>query len=404
LYLPFSLVDRAVGDALYGGTHFDKSAKFLDGRKSRRGARRMKNRYQIVGILSLLSLVLVVGFLFSEGRSAAAGEETVEQILWGPYWTVEPGFTSTLEMKNNRAEETLPVQVSLYFANGEEYYLDPMQLGPRQTVVIDLNHIIESLPASVAARAGKQGTAEVTFASENESALMGSISVTHPERGIAWNFRLYPTVPERGLAPVRGLFWFYDQHTDGFVAVQNASEQYLSLTPRFYLDSQVYALDPLSLAPGQGFKLELRKELRRLGLEEVSAGGIEFTYDGPPDALIAHGVLFNNHGFSTEIDFTRFDQLPEQRTWMLRTPRFALGPADPPPSASPRPPPSTPSSSSITSTPTSCPSTSPWAIATPVPRRRSSFPSRWLRGKTRSFLCPHSWGRRRTTSAGAGWS
>ena len=153
----------------------------------------MKHRYQIVGILSLLSLAVVAGFLFSGSGSAAAGEETVEQILWGPYWTVQPGFTSTLEMKNNRAEETLPVNVSLYFANGEEYYLDPIQLGPRQTVVIDLNHIIESLPASVRARAGKEGTVKVIFYSANHSALMGSVSVTNPERGIAWNFRLYPS-------------------------------------------------------------------------------------------------------------------------------------------------------------------------------------------------------------------
>lgn len=289
----------------------------------------MKHRYQIVGIFSLLSLVLVAGFLFSERRSAAAGEETVEQILWGPYWTVQPGFTSTLEMKNNRAEETLPVQVSLYFANGEEYYLDPMQLGPRQTVVIDLNHIIESLPASVAARAGREGTLEVVHNGANFQALMGSVSVTNPEQGIAWVFRLYPSAPDFPVVPVRGLFWFPDENTDGFIAVQNASEEYIDVSPLFHIAGESHSAPSFRLAPGQGSKLELRKELRRLGLEQVTAGGIEFTYEGPSDALKLHGVLFNNQGFSTEIDFHLQNTGEEERVLTMRTPRFGIGRADP---------------------------------------------------------------------------
>ena len=289
----------------------------------------MKNRYQIVGILSLLSLAVVAGFLFSGSDSAAAGDESREHTLWASYWTVEPGFRSTLTMKNNRGEETLPVQVSLYFANGEEYYLDPMQLGPRQTAVIDLNQVYESLPSSIRARAGKEGTAEVTFEGPNESALMGSISVTNPQKGLAWNFRLYLTHTNLLAVPVRGLFWFPNRKADGFVAVQNASEGFITVTPRFHVGGEVHSLPPTALAPGQGYKLELRKELRRLGLNNVSAGGIEFTYEGVADALKAHGVLFDRQGFSAEIDFATVGVLPEEDTFTLRTPRFAIGPADP---------------------------------------------------------------------------
>ncbi len=237
----------------------------------------MKHRYQIVGILSLLSLAVVAGFLFSGSDSAAAGDESGEHTLWASYWTVEPGFTSTLEMKNNRAEETLPVQVSLYFANGEEYYLDPMQLGPRQTAVINLNQVYESLPNSVRARAGSEGTLKLSFNSPNAKGIMGSVSVSNPERGIAWVFRLYPSAPDFPVVPVRGLFWFPDENTDGFIAVQNASEEYIDVSPLFHIAGESHSAPSFRLAPGQGYKLELRKELRRLGLHNASAGGIEFT-------------------------------------------------------------------------------------------------------------------------------
>ena len=47
-----------------------------------------------------------------------AQSELPRQTLWGVYWTVERGFTSTLEMKNNHRTRALTVQTSLYFASG----------------------------------------------------------------------------------------------------------------------------------------------------------------------------------------------------------------------------------------------------------------------------------------------
>jgi len=158
---------------------------------------------------------------------------------------------------------------------------------------------------------------------------MGGISVTNPDRGIAWNFRLYNVDPSLPVLPLRGLFWFHDEETDGFVAVQNASEEFISVTPRFHIAGTFYPLAPVSLASGQGFKLELRRELRPLGLADVNAGGIEFLYEGPPDALKAHGVLFNGRGFSAEVDFSPFAEWPDRHAVTLRTPRFAVGRADP---------------------------------------------------------------------------
>jgi hypothetical protein len=145
---------------------------------------------------------------FSPGNPVAgtAGQEdTPEQLLWAAYWTVQPGFTSTLEMKNNRVQEALTVHVSLYLPSGEEYYLDPIELGPRQATAIHLNRVLESLPASLAARAGQEGSLEVKFRSSSPKALMGSVSVTNPDFGIAWNFFLYPVFSTGPLVPVRGL-------------------------------------------------------------------------------------------------------------------------------------------------------------------------------------------------------
>ncbi|MBI3664155.1 MAG: IPT/TIG domain-containing protein [Acidobacteria bacterium] len=279
------------------------------------------------GRLFLFSLMLLM-LAYQRPNRAGAVPAGVEHKLWSVYWTVEPGFTSTLEMKNNLVADPLNVSVSLYFANGEEYPLAPVQLGPRQTATIDLNRAIESLPSAVAARAGREGTLELEFVAPSPSALMGSVSVLNPERGIAWNFFLYPLRSGLPITPLRGLFWFLNRAADGFVAMHNVSEEFLSVRPHFHIAGQTYALPPISLAPGQGHKLMLRAELRKLGLADVAGGGVELTYDGVPDALKAHGVLFDNRGFSAEVDFTRFESWEEAQTVTLRTPRFAVGQAD----------------------------------------------------------------------------
>ncbi len=278
----------------------------------------------------LLCAFAIASFSPGSPPAGATGqEETPEQVLWAAYWTVQPGFTSTLEMKNNRAEETLTVHISLYFESGEEFYLDPIELEPRQAAAIHLNRVLETLPESLAARASREGSLEVKFRASTPKALMGSVSVTNPERGIAWNFFMYPVFAAGPLVPVRGVFWFHDEGTDGFVVLHNASEEPMKVSPRLQISGRSYAVSPFWLRSGQFHKFPFRRALRSIGLRDVTAGGIEFSYEGVPDALKAHGVLFNNHGFSAEIDFLRADVWQQERAVGLRTPRFATGRADP---------------------------------------------------------------------------
>jgi len=65
---------------------------------------KMTMRRRLLGAMAVAAL-----FLFLS--STAKADEYAVQKLWAPYWTVEPGFQSTLEMKNNRAETPLTVEM-----------------------------------------------------------------------------------------------------------------------------------------------------------------------------------------------------------------------------------------------------------------------------------------------------
>jgi hypothetical protein len=208
----------------------------------------------------------------------------------------------------------------VYFRSGEEYPLAAITLGPRQTAAVSLN---DALRPRLAARPDQnEGTLEIEVSDPNDQALMGTVSVTSPERGIAWNFRLYGLAPTPTALPVRGLFWFHDDQTDGFVAAQNGSNEFLTVQPSFDIAGRNYTLPSMRLAPDHGLKVNLREELRKLGLNDVQSGGIQLAYDGSGGALNAHEVLFNNKGFSTEVDLLPEADAEMDQPFALRTPQF----------------------------------------------------------------------------------
>lgn len=77
-----------------------------------------------------------------------------------------------------------------------------------------------------------------------------------------------------------------------------------------------------------GLKLDLHRELNALGLDDVDSGGIQLEYEGPGGALNAHEVLFNDRGFSTEAEMLSLADAHTNQAFELRTPQFAIGPAD----------------------------------------------------------------------------
>jgi hypothetical protein len=275
-------------------------------------------------ILLLSCLLAATLSLLSAARAFAQAPGEVQK-RWGVYWISKLGFTSSLEMKNNLFTDPLAVTIWVYIPGGE-FILKTVTLAPRETTVLDLNSAIQS---SLIPHDANEGALEVQFVGPNPSALMGSISITNLRRGTAWNFFLYPRRidPEATAAPLQSVFWLPGEDADGFVAGQNVSESNLVLTPIFEVQARDYPLPAILLRPDQGFKLDLRNELRKLGLAHVTAGGVKLVYQGDPDALKAHGALFDEEGFSSEMDFLRYEAADTLELY-FRTPRFAVGMAD----------------------------------------------------------------------------
>jgi hypothetical protein len=88
-----------------------------------------------ISAIALFSIPLIVIFRFLAPTSAnaplsrtpttVATVETTEFAIAAPYWSVEDGFVSTIEMKNYRVDQSLTIMPILYPLHGSAVALDP---------------------------------------------------------------------------------------------------------------------------------------------------------------------------------------------------------------------------------------------------------------------------------------
>lgn len=261
---------------------------------------RSRLSFAVVLLLAIVAIsIYLAGHSSSRAQTykdpAAAPTPKVENfnfLIAAPYWSVENGFVSTIEMKNYHVEEPLTITPILYPRNGPEIILTPITLNPSETRLLNINDVLATY--------GKQftvGAAEIRYSQLTEGVFGANLTVLNSSKSLIYNFQFrFPEMTAR----LEGLWWFYDKQTDGFVAVQNTSEKNVTVVPTLYVHEQPHQLQLIELGPHKTQLIELRRELNRLKEDEI-AGGINLQAS-ESGAIIAGGGLVNPEiGFSAPL-------------------------------------------------------------------------------------------------------
>ena len=234
-----------------------------------------------------------------------------EFMIAAPYWSNEKGFVSTIEMKNYRVDELLIVTPVLYPLHGHEIKLDPIALNPSETRLLNINEVLK-------ARREKRtvGAVEISYSHTTEGVFGANLTVLNEAQSLVYNFQLQ--MPEQ-TNRLEGLWWFPDQETDGFVAVQNASADPVTATPTLYIDQRPYQLKALRLQPHEMRLIELRHELRKLGLKNSRQGGIQLASSRAQAVIAGGGLAHPQIGFSAPVYLNNQERLVAQVKWLGQT-------------------------------------------------------------------------------------
>jgi len=92
-----------------------------------------------------------------------AKEPPTAQEMVVPYWSLEPGWNTELEMRNNMAQRKLMVTPVLRMANGQEFPLAAVTLEPDQSVSVDLRDVVGQSHPELAGHPGSYGSVVFRF-------------------------------------------------------------------------------------------------------------------------------------------------------------------------------------------------------------------------------------------------
>lgn len=258
--------------------------------------RKAHSRFFSASALILSTLAFFTYFSFHSRSGAQTNQPVVENfhfLIAAPYWSVEDGFVSTIEMKNYHVDQPLTVTMVLYPLHGPEIILDPVTLNPSETRLININDTLASYHKHFTV-----GAAELRYSQLTEGVFGANLTVLNVTKSLIYNFQF--RLPEMS-ARLEGLFWFYDKHTDGFVAVQNTSDHDVVVTPTLFAREYSYQLTQINLRPHQMELIQLRSELHKLQLDDLDAGGIKLEAS-EEEAIVAGGGLANPAvGFSAPL-------------------------------------------------------------------------------------------------------
>jgi hypothetical protein len=195
-------------------------------------------------------------------------------------------------MKNYHVEEPLTITVILYPLDGPEIILNPMTLNPSETRLLNINEVLASYNKHFTV-----GAAEIRYNQLTEGVFGANLTVLNAPKSLIYNFQF--RLPEM-TSRLEGLWWFYDNHTDGFIAVQNTSDKNVTVVPTLYVHEQRHQLELLQLGPHKTRLIELRRELNKFQEDDVT-GGIKLE-SSELGAVIAGGGLVNpDIGFSAPL-------------------------------------------------------------------------------------------------------
>jgi len=234
--------------------------------------------------------------------------ENKQSQVGAPYWSVEDGFVSTIQVKNYRVDKKVTVTVVLFPLHGDEIMLDPVTLNPSETRVLNVNDALAGYEKHFTV-----GAAEIRFSQDPEGIFGANLSVLNAARSLIYDFQFRP--PEMS-SRLEGIFWFLDKGTDGFVAVQNTSDDNVEVVPTLYAREQQHKLQPIALRPHEMSLITLRRELHNLALDDISEGGIKL------EASKANAVIAGGGAANPEIGFSAPLRLEDPEMQAMRAKRL----------------------------------------------------------------------------------
>jgi len=251
--------------------------------------------------------------------------EPSQQQISAAYWTLEPGWNTDIEIRNNVESRELTVTPVINLSSGKEFPLSPVTVAARHVISLDLRSLVES-DSQLHEAVGSFGSISFRYQSLHAGNVFAAAMVHREGAPIDFHFdasavgtQLYPT------AGLEGVWWVPAQSSTTYLILSNPSRKVVTGSLAFSMLSKNRRV-PLRLEPGQTMRIDVRE---MLGSSSVGMlGGLTIALPNHQSVGAAE-IIFDEITGLTAI-MKLFDRDPDERvaTHSLLAPMMALSQPD----------------------------------------------------------------------------
>lgn len=239
------------------------------------------------------------------------------------YWTLEPGWNTELEIRNNLAERKLTVTPVLRTAGGREIALPDVVLASDEVTSIDLSDALAKVAPELPGRVGSFGSAAVRFAGLNDRNVFAASMVYREGHPIDFHFDGYDAASNDGyFSGIEGIWWLPNSTATDFLIVSNPSRKTINGTLVLSGDRNNNKQVPLKLGPLQTWRIDIREALGNSIAGEMGALTLLFPNK---EGLSASQIVFDETtGLAAIMKLFERDESESAQAHVLRAPMMAL--------------------------------------------------------------------------------
>jgi hypothetical protein len=254
----------------------------------------------------------------------AKGEPSAQEVS-AAYWTLEPGWNTDLEMRNNLRSQELTITPVLRAATGQELSLAPVTVAPEQVVSLNLRNLTQTNP-KVLSYLGSFGSAVFRFDGLYADNLFAATIVRHEGEPIDFHFDGQEDGPNYNSGGIEGMWWLPAASSTDYLILSNPLKKGVRGTLTFSSAFASHRPIAVSLAPGQTKRINLQEVLGPSSIGGV--GGLSLSLPGK-ELISATQIVFDEvTGLAVIMKMFDRESDDQPKSRELRAPMMALSQPD----------------------------------------------------------------------------
>ena len=256
-------------------------------------------------------------------RVALADWKPTQQEVVASYWTLEPGWNTELEIRNNLVERKLTVTPVLRTATGREIALPDVTLASEEVTSINLQQAVAQAAPELVNHMGSFGSAAVRFAGLNDRNVFAAAMVYREGHPIDFHFDGYDAASNDGyFSGIEGIWWLPAGTSTDFLIISNPSGKPVSGTLGLASASGHNKQLKLTLGPWQTARIDIREALGNF--PDGDMGGLTLTFPNN-EGISASQIVFDEvTGLAAIMKLFERDKDESVQAHVLRAPMIAL--------------------------------------------------------------------------------